>query len=238
MDYGWIKLHRKIIETDLWHDVTTFRLFTYLILKASYQDGVKIKGITLKRGQWIRSYRKLAEDLSYKEGRGRKEYSIKTIKKCVDKLKCSGTVTVQETELGTLFTVVNYALYQGLEDVEKRSGNGTVLEVVTNREQEQEVKNAKEEKEYISLPFDGDVFLNIYNNHFKTIFGKDHMNISINNQEFIKEQIDQIKRSVDHEEFETKVQEHFANLPEGNNGNIIPFLYAKKRHFGIDDDFE
>jgi hypothetical protein len=46
---GWIKLHRKILDNELWHDVTTFRLFTLLLLRAVHQDGVKIKGIELKR---------------------------------------------------------------------------------------------------------------------------------------------------------------------------------------------
>src|SRR5690606_40628550 len=67
MGNGWIRLDREMFESDIWHDVTTFRLFVYLLAKASYKDGVKMSGIELKRGQYLRSYRKLAEDLAYKE---------------------------------------------------------------------------------------------------------------------------------------------------------------------------
>ncbi|MEH7392433.1 DnaD domain protein [Bacillus sp. JJ1474] len=151
---GWFKLHRELFETDLWHDVSTFRLFLYLISQASHRDGVKTKGIELKRGQYIRSYRKLADDLSYKEGRGYKKYSLSTIKSCVNKLIESERVNVQETEVGTLFTIVNYAKYQDLESDSEETPNTqneevrtnaelTPNEVRTNPEQEQELKNLR-----------------------------------------------------------------------------------------------
>lgn len=109
---GWIKLHREIFESDIWHDVTTFRLFVYLIGNASYRDGVKYKGMILNKGQFVRSYRKLTDDLAYKEGRGTKKHSLSTIKKCVQKLVDDGRITVEETENGTLFTILNYEKYQ------------------------------------------------------------------------------------------------------------------------------
>ncbi|EFV74460.1 hypothetical protein HMPREF1013_05340 [Bacillus sp. 2_A_57_CT2] len=151
---GWFKLHRELFETDLWHDVSTFRLFLYLISQASHKDGIKTKGIELKRGQYIRSYRKLAEDLSYKEGRGYKKYSLSTIKSCVNKLIESERVNVKETEVGTLFTIVNYAKYQEVEGEKGESPNTqngevrtnselTPNEVRTNSEQEQELKNLR-----------------------------------------------------------------------------------------------
>ncbi|MBY0122186.1 DnaD domain-containing protein [Bacillus sp. S/N-304-OC-R1] len=151
---GWFKLHRELFETDLWHDVSTFRLFLYLISQASHKDGVKTKGIELNRGQYIRSYRKLADDLSYKEGRGYKKYSLSTIKSCVNKLIESERVNVQETEVGTLFTILNYAKYQDLDGEGQETPNTkseevrtnaelTPNEVRTNSEQEQELKNLR-----------------------------------------------------------------------------------------------
>jgi hypothetical protein len=131
---GWIKFYREVLGTDLWYDVTTFRLFTYLLLNATHQDGIKKGGVELKRGQWIRSYRKLAQDLAYKEGRGVKEYSIKTISKCVKKLVDAGTITVEETKQGTLFTIVNYAKYQDKQELKKETGNASGNEQETNGE--------------------------------------------------------------------------------------------------------
>ncbi|WAA10820.1 DnaD domain-containing protein [Fervidibacillus albus] len=157
---GWIKLHRDIFDSDIWHDVTTFRLFIYLIGQASHKDGMKVGGIELKRGQYIRSYRKLADDLSYKEGRGYKKYSLSTIKNSVNKLVTAERVNVQETELGTLFTIINYSKYQDFEEENGESPNTqiekvrtntelTPNEVRTNPEQKQELKNERI-KEYIT----------------------------------------------------------------------------------------
>lgn len=131
---GYIKLHRKIQESDIWHDVTTFRLFTYLILNATHKDGTRLNGMELKKGQFVRSYRKIAEDLAYKEGRGLKKYSIHTIKKSIDKLIKSQRITIQETEVGTLFTVLNYGNYQDSEVIEDETRNGTGNELGTNWE--------------------------------------------------------------------------------------------------------
>src|SRR5690625_611325 len=128
----WFKLYREIFDSDLWYDVTTFRLFLLLLGKASHQDGVKVAGVELKRGQYLRSYRKLAEDLAYKEGRGTKTYSLKTIKKCIDKLIRDERVNVQETEQGTLFTILNYNKYQGFPTDDKETGNTLDTEVETN----------------------------------------------------------------------------------------------------------
>lgn len=154
---GWIKIHRKIVEHEIWNDVTTFRLFMLLLLKAAYQD-FTYKGLRLERGQFIRSYSKLAEDLSYKEGRGYKVVSKNTIYKSIKKLIESGMVTVRETELGTLFTIVNYEEYQQFDDFQKVNGERlterTVNEVGTNGEQEKEyIRNIriKDIVDYLNL---------------------------------------------------------------------------------------
>lgn len=128
----WFKINRNIFDSDIWNDVTTFRLFILLIGKATHQDGVKVSGLELKQGQYLRSYRKLAEDLEYKEGRGTKSYSVGTISKCVDRLVKSQRVSKEETEYGTLFTVLNYAIYQGFSEIQNGTVNGTGNEEETN----------------------------------------------------------------------------------------------------------
>src|SRR5699024_10163942 len=130
---------------------TTFRLFTLLLLKASHKDGIKINGIEINRGQYLRSYSKLAEDLEYKEGRGYKKVSKSTIKRSVRKLFDSGMVTVRETDSGTVFNIVKYHEYQGIEEHTENT-NGTDRDTLaertqneggTNPEQEQELKNLR-----------------------------------------------------------------------------------------------
>ncbi|MEJ9331149.1 hypothetical protein [Bacillus licheniformis] len=156
---GWIKLHRKIVDHEIWSDVTTFRLFTLLLLKASHQDGIKINGIELKKGQYIRSYSKLCDDLEFKEGRAFKKVSKSTILRSVKKLVKNGMITVSETDSGTLFTIVKYQLYQGFSHTDE-SFHETDNEPLTKRpqndhgtiaEQKQELKNLRREEEEENL---------------------------------------------------------------------------------------
>ena len=143
-------MHRKILDSDIWNDPTTFRLFMFLIMKATH-SGTVINGYELEQGQYIRSYRKLVEDLAYKEGRGLKEPSINTIKKCIDKLVKQQRIAVLGTEVGTLFTILNYASYQQPEDIESQSVNSSVNELGTNGERmvnkSKNAKNAKNAQE-------------------------------------------------------------------------------------------
>lgn len=148
---GWIKLHRKILDNEIWSDVTTFRLFTLLLLRASHKNGVNVRGTEINRGQYLRSYSKLAEDLEYKEGRGYKKVSKSTIMRSVRKLFDSGMVTVNETDSGTVFTIVNYHEYQRVGDDNEElteTDSGTLTkrtqnEPRTNPEREQELKNLR-----------------------------------------------------------------------------------------------
>lgn len=143
---GWIKMHRKITDHEIWSDVTTFRLFTLLMLKASHKDGIKVRGIEINRGQYLRSYSKLAEDLEYKEGRGYKKVAKSTILRSVKKLVGEGMVTVRETEHGTLFTVCNYHEYQGF-DKDSETLNETDSEPLTERTQNEDATKTQQEQE-------------------------------------------------------------------------------------------
>lgn len=151
MMQGWIKLHRKVLDNEIWQDVTAFRLFTLLLLKASHKDGIKTRGIEINRGQYLRSYSKLAEDLEYTEGRGVKKVSKSTIERKIKKLVGLEMVTVSETLSGTLFTILKYDDYQGFDEPSK-SFSGTDNETKmgrprddggTNLVQEQELKNLR-----------------------------------------------------------------------------------------------
>ena len=144
---GWVKLYREILNSSIWQDITAFRIFIYLILNATHQDGTRINGVELKQGQFIRSYRQIANDLEYREGRGLKQYSVSTIKRNIDKLIKDERVSVSETEYGTLFTVLNYAKYQGLLNIDDETRNTSRNEVGTKSERSRNKnKNDKNDK--------------------------------------------------------------------------------------------
>jgi Fe2+ or Zn2+ uptake regulation protein len=153
---GWVKLNRDVIEVDLWKEVVPFRLYLLLLTQATREDGRMVSGIPLKRGQYIRAYSKLVEDLGYREGRGEKQYSKSTIKRSVDKLVKKGLITAVETNMGTLFTLLRSEEIhaKGFVDFFCPSFRGTTTEPTenvgdTNQEpnQEREKKEEKVERE-------------------------------------------------------------------------------------------
>lgn len=114
---------RGIFENSIWQDPAAFRLFIYLIGKAAFKDH-KTGEVEIKRGQYLRSYRRVQEDLLYFENHSEKRYSLCTIKRCIETLKRDGRITAEETKLGTLYTVVNYESYQvfpGQQEKEHRT---------------------------------------------------------------------------------------------------------------------
>ena len=111
---GVFQIDRAIFDNSIWNNVVEFRVFFYIVGNAVWkEEGVKVGNVHVKRGQYLRSYRNLREDLMYIENNKIKYYGIATIKRTIDKLVVDGRLEKEETEHGTLFTVVNYSLYQG-----------------------------------------------------------------------------------------------------------------------------
>ena len=115
---GWFKINRSLIESPLWNDINTFRLYVLLLSKAAHKE-IYVAGIKLNKGQYLRSYSKLAEDLAVKEGRGLKKISKSTVSRSIKKLISFGLVAEHETEHGTVFTILESQENQGFTEVEK-----------------------------------------------------------------------------------------------------------------------
>lgn len=113
---GAFLMSREIFEHDVFTDIKKFRIFFWIIGHAVFsENGVTKGGIQINRGQYLRSYRNLREDLVYFEKNAEKYYALSTIKDKIQDLVKEGSLTIEETRLGTLFTVVNYEQYQGFE---------------------------------------------------------------------------------------------------------------------------
>ena len=173
---------RAVFQSDIWYNIVEFRLFFFLYGNAVYQkSGLNYMGFNLKRGQYIRSYRNLQKDLEYVENRTVKRYSISTIKKAIDSLIKQNRIKKKDTELGTLFTIINYNYYQQFtkpktNNAEQRANKSrTESEQIPNRErtnpeQEEESKESKESKEINNIPkneFSGDSGQNNLNKNSK-----------------------------------------------------------------------
>ncbi len=152
---GVFQVDREIFDNRIWQNPAEFRLFFYVLGNAVWsEEGVKYGDILIQRGQYLRSYRNLREDLMYTKNNAFKYYSLSHIKKIIDKLVADGRLEKEETDLGTLFTVVNYCKYQGFDRFENvdqeqiKNGERT--------EREQNKNNNKKDKKVnnIYIAFD------------------------------------------------------------------------------------
>lgn len=122
-----------MLEWEWWHDINTCRVFIYLLLKANWKDSTW-KGIEVKRGTYISSLDKVAveTDLTRDE--------VRTALKHLTKTK---EITTVATRKYTVFSVVNYDLYQNVptqNPIELPNKSPTIPLLFPSREERKEVK--------------------------------------------------------------------------------------------------
>ena len=100
---SYIKLDRKILLWEWYHNATVKSLFIHLLLIAFHEDK-HFEGKYLKRGQI------LATRATLSEGSGLSPQQVRT---ALAKLKETGEITIDSSPTGTIITVVNYEKYQG-----------------------------------------------------------------------------------------------------------------------------
>lgn len=158
-NYGWIKLHRQIVESDIWssEDQEPFdrrSAWIYLLLIVNNEDRDTVfdgKAFHVKRGQKIISIRKLAEHWNWSRDR------VSRYLKLLEDLKM---IERKSTNRMTLLTIINYDFYQGRSDTNKdtdkdthKDTDGTVTSPQTGHSQGQSqgtnnnIKNDKEIEE-------------------------------------------------------------------------------------------
>ena len=123
---GWISIHRKIQDCSIWDNEDPFDMrsaWIDLLLMANHEDKRIIfdgKGIVVKRGQRLTSFRKLSE---------RWHWSINRTRRYIELLEGEGMITRKSDSRSTLLTVVNYDLYQNPQTV-----TDTVPDTLTDTE--------------------------------------------------------------------------------------------------------
>jgi len=106
---GWIKLHRQILEADIFKEKRVYskaEAWIDLLLRANHKDEKILFNsnfITIKRGQHLTSMKKLGE---------RWQWSNKKVKKFLQLLEGEGMCTAKSTSKYTLLTLDNYDFYQ------------------------------------------------------------------------------------------------------------------------------
>lgn len=133
MTYGWISIHRKIQQSDIWLDKEPFdkrSAWIDLIMMANHEDRQVLfngKFIEVKRGEKITSLKQLSE---------RWRWSRSKVKRFLNLLESGSMIELKTKQRYTSYKVVNYNVYQN-EDISKRN------EVETNLKQSRDEGETK-----------------------------------------------------------------------------------------------
>ena len=148
---SWIKLHKELLDSDIWNieEPFTYRsAFIHVLLSANWKDGVfSHQGhiIKVKRGQWLTSIYKLASTF---------KWDRKKVYKWLKYMEAAGMITTESYNFGTTLTVVNYDKYQGDGSTPTTTPTTTVTPTVTATPttQYKNIDNRQQKKDSIFAP--------------------------------------------------------------------------------------
>lgn len=149
MAKGYIKLHRQIQDCEIWVNSEPYDVrsaWVDLLMLANHRDKETIfdyKPLTIKRGQYLTSVRKLAERWGWSKNR---------VLKYLRLLENLQMIERDSNNQRTLLTIVNYEIYQCSQDTDEDTGEDTPMDtpkdtvVDTGMPQLKNDKNNKNEK--------------------------------------------------------------------------------------------
>jgi hypothetical protein len=144
---GWVKLHRKILQSWIGQDGVAMSTLMTLVMWANRLDGKSgLRGqlVTLRRGQLVTSSRELKRQLGFAKT---------TIERRLALMEKDGIIGTQVGHSGTIITIVNYEKYQlenedgGTQVGRRRDADGTQ----TGRRRDDSGEE-REEREEVETP--------------------------------------------------------------------------------------
>lgn len=115
---GFVKFPRELTTLGIFKHQFDFRLLMLIITHATFKDEYEYDNFTLKKGQYLRSYRKLSDDLIYVENKKEIKPSLKQIQNSVRRLTEYGFLSVKHSQQGTLFSLSESLINQCFEPIE------------------------------------------------------------------------------------------------------------------------
>lgn len=131
---GWIKLHRKLLDSPIFQNEKLFKVFAYCLMKTSHKDHTQLVGrrvVELEKGQFVFGRKRASEELRLKES---------TVRDYIKLLENLGTIVVKSDNKFSVITVVNWAIYQSMEE---NSDSKNDNKSTTNQQQINTNKNVK-----------------------------------------------------------------------------------------------
>lgn len=139
----WIKLHRTIIDSEVFTDDWLTRLFVWCLCRANFKDG-QFRGQPVKRGQFVTGRNSAAAELGVSPSKWYRG---------IERLSDLGNVSVTANSNWTTITVCNFNTYQScyeeseqLADSQRTSGDTTSGQPADTIEERNNSKNGRMEE--------------------------------------------------------------------------------------------
>lgn len=148
---GWIKLHRKIIDSPVFDNSNVLKLWIWCLCKASHTDHEVIVGkqiVKLDAGQFVFGRMKAAAALNMND---------RTVYDYMKMLQKLGMIDMQPNNKFTVVTIVNWAFYQYSDaDIQQQNTqqctiNDTQHSTIKNHTYKKE-KNVKNDRNIFIKP--------------------------------------------------------------------------------------
>lgn len=128
---GWIKLHRKLIRSDMYRQLNSKQrdIMITLLLMANYEESKwEYNGelYEIEPGQLVTSLEKIKENCA-------SDVSIQNIRTCLLKLEKYGFLTNESTNRNRLITIVNWGLYQPSKENQQANQPTSNKQLTTNK---------------------------------------------------------------------------------------------------------
>ena len=154
MSVGWIKLHRKLLDSRVFANEGLLRLWVYCLCRANHetnyvdiQTGKGKTEVKVNAGQFIFGRKSVSKDL---------KMNPSTLYKRMQKLEKIGNVNIQSNSHYSIVSICNWNVYQSNENEKEQAKEQPSNRQVTGREQasntDKNVKNVKNGKEYNGKP--------------------------------------------------------------------------------------
>ena len=152
MDNGWIKLHRKLLDSEIFASQIGLKIWIWCLLKASHKG----RFIPIKIGKGERTVTVVKGSFIFGRHSAEKELNINgsTVYKWIHKLQDMDMVNIESSNHYSIITICNYESYQDVDDDEvtaiKQPRNSHVTAIKQPRNTYKNVKNVKNVKKKVT----------------------------------------------------------------------------------------